>query len=170
MIACYGGLLHECPVRSYFRERTNFIRVMFAATAMRNVLCANKSIGLQEITRQSTCIESARRYGYCDDRLGHGVQLLTFFNKMMRFEMSDAACQPLADFKHCLMTNAHENGCEDLAMSYVTRSLDEWIHHFCERAGIFVTNTAVTSSLSPAAYLFLPIVRSFSLIMQRMAV
>lgn len=158
MITCYEELLHQCPVRSNFRERTNFIRVMFAARAMRNVLCSNKSFGLQEITRHSTCIESARRYGYCDDHLGPGVQLLTFFNKMMRFELSDTACQPLANFKHCLVRNAHANECDVLAMSYVTRSLDEWISHFCTRAGIFVTNTAITSSLSSATYFLLPIV------------
>ena len=141
MTVCYEELLDECPVRSYFRERAFIVRILFSMNAMRNVLCADRSLGLEEITRHSTCIESARRFGYCDDKLGSGIQLLTFFNRMMRFEISDEACQPLSDFKHCLIHNAQEHGCGEQAMNYVTRALDQWLVNFCERAGITVSAT-----------------------------
>jgi hypothetical protein len=140
---------------------------MFAMRGVRDVLCGNKSIGLQEIIRNSACIESARRYGTCDDHLSphRNVQLLTFFNQMMRFEIGDGACQQLENFKNCLLRNARINDCPASAMTHVQLSLDQWIYHYCERAGIYVHNRAVSDLFSSAAYLFplltsIPILRS----------
>lgn len=157
MIACYKNLLYQCPLRSYFRERVNFIRVMFSVRAVRDVLCGNKSTGLQEIMRWSACIESARRYGTCDDHLSpdREIHLLTFFNQMMRFQISDDACQPLANFKKCLVKNARINECASSAIAYAEQSLDQWIYHFCERAGIHVNNHSVSILLSRTNSLFL---------------
>ena len=151
MITCYEDLLDQCPVRSYFTQRVSLVRVMFSVRAVRALLCHDKSAGLQHVTRHAACIDSARRFAYCDDHLGSRTQLLTFFNRMMRFELLDQACQPLAHFRSCLTRNAREHGCDALAVSYVSRSLDAWIYHFCEKAGITVSAVPVTAPLLSSA-------------------
>lgn len=142
MVHCYERDLTECGVHFQFLDRVRLIRIMMSLQGVQRVLCSNKSIGVQEIVQSSTCIESARRYGSCDqDTLG--VEGNIFFARMMRFQVGSEGCQPLSDFKNCLHKNMILGKCDNIAMDYVIRALDAWIYNFCTRGGVDVTNFAL---------------------------
>lgn len=142
MIQCYQGDLSQCSVYYNIVNRVRILRVIMAIRGVQDVLCGNRSKGLSEIIPFQTCINSARRYGYCDEQLGKDGKLDVFFNGMMRFELGSEACQPLANFKRCLIHNAAQSQCDTVAMDYVTKALDEWIYWFCTKGGVYVTESA----------------------------
>ena len=131
------------------------VQVVSSLMEMRDVFCTEKGQGLSEIIQDLQCIESARRYGYCDANLT--MQMNLFFKKLMRFQ-SDAgtSCQPLVEFKSCILQNAklQHPPCDLKAMHYIERGLDAWLNNLCFRAGYYVSGSHITLPSSTLPLLF----------------
>ena len=142
MISCYHKMMDDCSVYFYINERAKMIQVVSSLMEMRDVLCGKKQQGLLEVIQDLHCIESARRYGYCDANLT--MQMNLFFKKLMRFQTdASTSCQPLSEFKSCILHNAklQDPPCVSKAMNYIERSLDAWLNNLCIRAGYYVSHS-----------------------------
>lgn len=140
MISCYEEQLDRCSVYFYIRERVRMLQIISSLSDSYDVMCDKNNLdaGIRAIKESLPCLESARRYGYCDAKLN--MQANLFFKKLMRYEItSRSACKPLADFRSCLMVNSRTQlpPCKSEAREAMRKALDSWLHHLCTRVGYY---------------------------------
>lgn len=177
MISCYHEMMEDCSVYFYFNKRARMFQVVASLMEMREVFCGNKGQGLSKVIQDLQCIESARRYGYCDANLT--MQMDLFFKKLMRFQTdASTSCQPLAEFKSCILKNSllQVPSCDPIAMNYIERGINAWLNNLCIRAGYYISKSysIVPSSITititivatihqtAAGYIFVTLLNQFS--------
>lgn len=136
MISCYKHQLDRCSVYFYIRERVRILQIISSLSDSYDIMCGKNNAGIRAIKEGLPCLESARRYGYCDGKLS--MQMNIFFKKLMRYEITPrTSCEPLAAFRSCLMINSRTQspGCKSEAREALKQSLDSWLHNLCTRVG-----------------------------------
>lgn len=104
-----------------------------------DIMCGEGKMGIKALKEGLPCLDSARRYGYCDSNLT--MQMNMFFKKLMRYQItSSTSCAPLAAFTSCLMANAkiQKPACKAEAQHALRQALDSWMYNLCTRVGYSV--------------------------------